>query len=98
MTGPSEIAAHAHLKFELTPTLPASVPAGSFVSIPITMNAPDSLPFQQQLAIRIIESHGVCKQGKLTREAYRTKRKRLQDALAAKTLTQAESIRTTPRS
>lgn len=89
-SGPAELAARAHVKFELTPTLPSNVPAGSSAPITITIDAPDFLPMQQQITVRISESRGVCKQGKLTREAYRTKRKRLQDALAAKTLTQQE--------
>lgn len=88
--GPAEFAAHAHVKFELNPTLPASVPAGTSVPITITMNEPDAVPVQQQISIKVIESHGVCKQGKLTRDGYRSKRKKLQDMLTAKTLTQDE--------
>lgn len=88
--GPPELAPHAHLKFELAPTLPANAKLGSSLRITITMNAPDVPPVQQQIAIEVVEFHGICKQGKLTREAYRIKRKRLQDALAAKALTQEE--------
>jgi hypothetical protein len=88
--GPAELAPHEHRKFELAPTLPANAKLGSSLRITITMNAPDAPPVQQQIAIEVVEFHGICKQGKLTRDAYRIKRKRLQDALAAKALTQEE--------
>jgi hypothetical protein len=88
--GPMEVAPHGHVKFEFTPTLPANVKTGSSVPITITMTAPDATPVQQQIAVRIIEAPGVCKQGKLTRDVYRIKRKRLQDALASGALTQGE--------
>jgi hypothetical protein len=90
VSGPAELAPHAHLKFELAPILPATAKLGSALRITITMNAPNAPPVQQQIAIDVVEFHGICKQGKLTRDAYRIKRKRLQAALAAHALSQEE--------
>lgn len=88
--GPSALAAHARAKFELVPTLPAKAKLGSSLQITITMTAPDMAPVQQHIAVEVVESHGMCKQGKLTRDAYRKKRKRLEAALAAGALSQDE--------
>lgn len=57
------------------------------------MNAPDAARVHQQMAIEVVGFHGICKQGKLTRDAYRSKRKRLQDALASGALSQGNSTR-----
>jgi hypothetical protein len=89
-TGPAELAPHAHLKFGLAPMLPSATKLGSSLEINITMNAPNFPPVQQQLVVEIVEFHGLCKQGKLTRDAYRVKRKRLQAAQTAGALTQEE--------
>src|SRR6185436_3603700 len=82
-TGPVDLAAHGHVKFELAPTLPAGTKTGTSVPIIITMNAPDAAPIQQQMVIRIFEASAACKQAKLTRDAYRIKHKRAQDAVVA---------------
>ena len=88
--GPAVLAAREHAKFELVPTLPASAKLGSSLLIIVTMTAPDVPPVQQQIAVEVVEFHGMCKQGKLTRDAYRKKRKRLEAALAARALSQDE--------
>jgi len=90
-TGPVELAAYGHVKFELAPTLSAGTRTGASVPIIITMNAPDIAPIQQQMVIRIFETATTCKQAKLTRDAYRIKHKRAQAAAIAKSLTQTEA-------
>lgn len=54
------------------------------------MKAPNAPAVQQQISIAVVEFHGICKQGKLTRDAYLRKRKQLQDALASGALSQQE--------
>jgi hypothetical protein len=88
--GPPELAGHAHVAFELVPTLPANAKLGSTLAIVITMTAPSAAPVQQKLSVEVVEFHGMCRQGKLTRDGYRAKRKRLETALAAGALSQDE--------
>jgi hypothetical protein len=89
--GLPDIAPHGHVEFEVTPTLPRSVKAGSLLPITITMtiNTPEFAPVHQQILIRVTPA-GMCTQGKLTRDAYEAKRKRMQDALKSGALNQAE--------
>jgi len=88
--GPAVLGAHARTKFELLPTLPSSAKLGSSLQITITMSAPDMVPVAQRVAVEVVAFHGMCKQGKLTRDEYRKKRKRLESALAAGALSQDE--------
>lgn len=88
--GPAVLGARARAKFELLPTLPSSAKLGSSLQITITMSAPDMAPVTQRVAVEVVEFHGMCKQGKLTRDEYRKKRKRLESALAAGALSQDE--------
>jgi hypothetical protein len=84
-----ELEPHGRFKFQLTAALPRSAKAGSSMPILITINASDFAPVQQQILIQVTHA-GMCTQGKLTRDAYEAKRKRMQDALKSGSLNQAE--------
>jgi hypothetical protein len=87
--GPTQIAPHGRITFELAPTSPTWTKAGSLLSIIITVNASDSVPARQQIEQRISDS-SMCPQGRLTRDVYLATRKKMRDMLSSGTLSKLD--------
>jgi hypothetical protein len=88
--GPKELAAGDQVSVELVGAAPAEARQGASLLVVVGVEAPGLTRAEKTLSVGVASFTGMCQQGKLTREQYRAKRKRLEAALAADALTQKE--------